>query len=379
MGSREEAHDDEIRKVHKIRLSNFTPGRDNNFHLIRIVAALAVVITHSFALAIGTGEAEPFRKSLGMTMGSIAVDVFFITSGFLVTASLLTRQSAIEFIWARFLRIFPALLIMLLLTVFGLGVFFTSLPIQSYLSDSRTYFYLVKCATLITGVSDTLPGVFHANPYKNSINGSLWSMPYEVRMYAILAIIWVTLRIKKRTRLRAFEMAIVTGAVIAGVLVVARYFFYLPGDDTFVRLFFMFFSGAAFYVLKDYITLSYLFFWLFSIALLSSAIANKHAFFVVYTLTIAYVLFYIAYIPSGFIRKYNLVGDYSYGVYIYAFPVQQTVAALVPGVSVFPMLLISTSATLLLGALSWHLLERHALGLKALYVDYTKKILALAE
>jgi len=194
-------------------------------------------------------------------------------------------------------------------------------------------------------------------------------------MYTILAIIWVALRIKKRSRFRLFELSIVTGAVLSGVLVVARYFFYLPVEVTFVRLFFMFFSGAAFYVLKEYIILSHLFFWLFFIALLSSAIANKHAFFVVYTLTISYVLFYMAYIPSKGIRKYNLLGDYSYGVYIYAFPVQQTIAALVPGISVFSMLLIAGSATLILGALSWHLLEQHALGLKGLYVNYTKRIL----
>ena len=66
-------------------LSNCTETRDNNFNLIRIIASIAVMITHSFALALGNGEAEPFRESLGMTMGSIAVDIFFITSGFLVT------------------------------------------------------------------------------------------------------------------------------------------------------------------------------------------------------------------------------------------------------------------------------------------------------
>ena len=99
-----------------MKLSDFTSGRDNNFNLIRIIAALAVLVTHSFALATGTSAAEPFQKTLGMTIGSIAVDIFFITSGFLVTGSLLTRKSFIdfiEFVWARVLRIFPALLVML--------------------------------------------------------------------------------------------------------------------------------------------------------------------------------------------------------------------------------------------------------------------------
>ena len=356
-------------------ISDFTQGRDNNFNLIRLVAALTVLTTHCFALAIGTDDAEPFQESLGMTMGDIAVDVFFITSGFLVTASLLTRQNIIEFVWARILRIFPALLLMLLLTVFGVGVFFTSLPLPSYLTNSKTYIYILKCATLITRVALNLPGVFEGNPYKLAVNNSLWTMPYEIGMYAILAVVWIALRVIKRSRLKLFQLSIVTFAVVVGVFVVSRHF-YLPYEGHFARLFFMFFYGAAFYVLKEHITLSRSFFWLFVIALLFSAIINKHTFFVVYVLTIPYILFYVAYIPSGCIRKYNQVGDYSYGTYIYGFPVQQSVAALIPGVSVLSMLLISASATLLLAVLSWHLLERRALGLKGLYVGHTRRILS---
>ena len=197
-----------------MKLSNFTQGRDNNFNLIRIVAALAVLITHSFALAMGTSDAEPFRQSLGITMGEIAVDIFFIASGFLVTASLLTRQSVIEFVWARVLRIFPALLIMLILTVFGLGVFFTSLSFPSYISDSKTYIYLLKCATLIRGVDFTLPGVFDENPYNNMVNGSLWTMPYEIKMYVILLLIFVVSRVINTTRLRIIGLAIICSFVV---------------------------------------------------------------------------------------------------------------------------------------------------------------------
>jgi peptidoglycan/LPS O-acetylase OafA/YrhL len=358
-----------------MKLSNFTQGRDNNFNLIRIVAAFAVLISHSFALAVGTSDAEPFRDRLGMTTGSIAVDVFFITSGFLVTASLLGRKSVIEFIWARVLRIFPALLIMLLLTVFVLGVFFTSLPKLLYLTNYETYHYLVKNMILITGIDLNLPGVFNGNPYHSPVNQSLWTLPYEISMYTILAVVWVVLGIAKKVRFRIFEVAIITFAVVAGVSDVFHDV-HINVVHSPERFSFMFFSGAAFYVLKEHITLSRSFFWLSVIALGLSTMVNKQAFYVVYTLTIAYILFYIAYIPSGGVRKYNQLGDYSYGVYIYAFPVQQSVAALIPGVSVLSMLSISAFATLLLAVLSWHLLERRALGLKGLYVGHTRRILS---
>lgn len=356
-----------------IKLSNFTQGRDNNFNLIRILAALAVLITHGFALAIGTSDAEPFRVRLGMTMGTIAVDIFFITSGFLVTSSLLNRQSAIEFIWARVLRVFPALFVMLFLTVFGLGVFFTSLPIPTYLADSNTYIYLFKCATLITGVAHNLPGVFNSNPYKDEINGSLWTMTYEVGMYTILTVVWVALRLLNRSNSKPFKIAIV--ATFIGVLVLVNQLYPFIGRH-FIRLFFMFFSGAAFYLYKEHVTLSRSLFCLFVMALLLSFAINKHVFFVVYALTIAYILFYVAYVPSGIIRKYIQVGDYSYGIYIYAFPVQQSIAALIPEVSVSSMLVISVSVTFLLAALSWHFLEQRALSLKNLYVTHTRKILS---
>ena len=210
-------------------------------------------------------------------MGSIAVDVFFITSGFLVTASLLTRQSIIEFVWARVLRIYPALLILVLFTVFVLGVYFTSLPLSAYFTSGRTYTYLLKCSTLISlGVPFKLPGVFDNNPFKSAVNGSLWTMPYEVRMYAILTVLWFALRITRTYRLKAFQLIIISYAVLSGIYVLAIHF-YFPTVNWFVKFSFMFFTGSSFYILKDHIRLSSLLFWLMVIAL-AFAIGNVHLF-----------------------------------------------------------------------------------------------------
>jgi len=101
-------------------LSDYANNKDNNFNLIRLLAAVAVLFGHSYALL---RLDEPLAVSLHTSLGSIAVDIFFIASGYLVGGSLLFKQSLRDYFLARILRIYPALIVMLLLTVFGLGVF----------------------------------------------------------------------------------------------------------------------------------------------------------------------------------------------------------------------------------------------------------------
>ena len=362
-----------------MKLAHYTQGRDNNFNLVRIVAAFSVLVSHCYPLALGPigGVTEPVYERLGMTLGSIAVDIFFIASGFLVTGSLLTRKSIVEFAWARVLRIYPALLVMVVLLVFGLGPLFTTGSLAAYFSDLRTYLFLVKNSTLIAGIAIKLPGVFTGVPYHDAVNGSLWSMPYEVRMYALLAVLWTVARLGKARRFVAFEYALLTIAIATGLWKLFGYSVeetMQPGYGRLARLLFAFFSGAAFHVLKERISLSRPVFWLLLIGLLASAF-DRRAFFIVYSLAAPYLLFYFAYVPAGLIRNYNRLGDYSYGVYIYAFPVQQSVAALIPGVSVLSMFLLAAAITLTLAVLSWHLLERYALGLKGFYVGHTRRLL----
>lgn len=345
------------------KLSAVAIGRNNNFNLIRLIAAFAVLISHSFALALGTTDAEPLRKSLGVALGNIAVDVFFITSGFLVTASLLTRNNAAGFVRARGLRILPALWTMLLLTVFGLGVLATSLSPTVYLSLPETYHYLAKNAALVTGVMYHLPGVFETNPYKHVVNSSLWTLPYELALYAMLAAAWFVLRLPSTARLLLFRIIVVGTALAAGVGLLVNHF-YVETASYFLRLLYMFAMGAALYLLRDRITLSRRWFWLVALVLALSTL-NKASFFVVYLFTVAYLLLYLAYVPAGRVRQYTRIGDYSYGVYLYAFPVQQTIAAMVPGVTVWQMLVFASAATMTLAALSWHFIEQPALRWKA--------------
>ncbi len=345
-----------------MKLIDAAQGKDNNFNLIRLIAALAVLVTHSFAIATGDPKIEPLRGWLGMTLGDFAVDAFFITSGFLVTASLARRQSGLEFVCARALRIYPALLVMLGLTVFVVGPALSRLPLADYFSQWVTFKYLAKCATLVFGIEYFLPGLFEANPYKAAVNGSLWSMPWELRMYILLLVMWVVAKRAETDRPRFWNRAIVLVFVLSAIAHLTTHFLVSETVHE-LRLMFMFFTGAAFYVLRRHIVLSPVLAGAAIIAL-GLGLLHREAFFLAYIVTIAYLLLWIAYIPSGCIRRFNRLGDYSYGTYIYAFPVQQVTATLLPGVSVLTMVFASGAITLALAVASWHLIERRALNLK---------------
>ena len=350
-------------------LSEYTSNRDNNFNLLRFMAALFVLYTHAFSLTTGQSSSEPLRVLLGMSLGDIAVDIFFITSGFLITSSYLNRGNMVAFAWARILRIYPGLIAAVLFCVFVVGLWFTSLSASEYLTHPQTYKYLIKNITLLGGVEHYLPGVFTDLPWKGVVNGSLWTLPFELKMYIILAIIlFITLCIEKYIKLFSLKNVLLIAALLSiGLHIINVIDPFLYGNrERFIRLFSMFFVGAAFYVWKDYVVLSYKWFML-AVVLFLLSMLSKNFFIVIYSITLPYIIFYVAYVPSGFIRKFNTFGDYSYGMYIYAFPVLQLLVALDPHISVLAIILYSFIMTLILSIVSWHFIEKKFLKMKDNY------------
>lgn len=148
------------------------------YDAIRHAAALAVLFGHSFVLTRGT---DPLSAALmplagwGEGVHELAVNVFFALSGYLVTLSLLRRDSVVAFAIARALRIWPAAILACVLTVLA-GAAFTPLPVQDYATAEGTWRFLVRNIVL-RKIEYGLPGVFADNPYPNVVNGSLWSLP----------------------------------------------------------------------------------------------------------------------------------------------------------------------------------------------------------
>lgn len=332
-------------------------SRDNNFNLIRLLAACAVLFSHCYPLAIGPSGTEPLWNAVRMTGGSIAVDVFFVISGYLVTASLLSRGDLGKFLRARALRIYPALWAATLATVFVLAPIASTLSIGTLYSHPSTLLFLAKNLTLLFGVRVTIPGVFESLPYPATINGSLWTLPIEIRLYLALGVLgWFIKRWRGRIDpeiLKWAILAVASGTMLASVVQGIS----VPAGQRTVA---MFFAGATFQVFRSRVIWSMSAFVTCIVALLL-AYWHGAAFHPVYDLVLAYLVLYLALAPSGPIRRFNAMGDYSYGVYIYAFPVQQIVAAMYPGISPLGMLPIALGLTFALAALSWHFIEEPAL------------------
>jgi peptidoglycan/LPS O-acetylase OafA/YrhL len=348
-------------------LAQLATSRDNNFNLIRFIAATLVLVSHSYPLAMGKGYHEPLH-TLGLSWGSVAVDVFFVASGFFIAASLSLKSSLKSFVAARILRINPALIVTTLLSVFILGVIFTRLTTSEYLSNAQTYKHLLKNITLISGIEYNLPGVFIDNPYKEAVNGSLWTLPYEIKMYFFLVIFYyffshINKKIKPQASINTILFLLLTVAALFSHIANHFYGFY-AGQS--LKLFTMFFMGSSFYFLRNKISINSKI-GIPALTLLALSTLHIELFFIAYTLLLAYIVFYLAYIPKGHIRKFNNTGDYSYGIYIYAFPVQQIVAACFPGISILGMIATSFLGTFVMAYMSWHIIEDKCLRLKRFF------------
>lgn len=332
------------------RIAEADHGRDNNFNLLRIMSANAVLVSHSWLIAYGRGVPEPLLESTNYTLGIAAVTVFFAISGYFITKSFDRRVLFTDFALARFSRIFPGLILALCLTAFALGPVLTSLPLSGYLFHRDTWKYSVQNALLVHQ-QFLLPGVFGANPFTGVTNASLWTLKYEVGCYAGV----VLAGFAGLLRPRLFPVVLACAAVAAMILPSGME---LPSRVAVLCAAFA--IGAGSYIYRTRVPISLpLSLALFALAALSH---GTRIYPLSYAAALSYGALALGFANLPWLRGYNRFGDYSYGVYIYAFPIGQAVDAVLPRIGPWTLIALTFPVTLLLALASWRWVESPALA-----------------
>lgn len=340
-------------------LADATLRRADNFLPLRHLAALLVIYGHSYALSRhAPGDADILAKAMpGFYAGNFAVYLFFAISGFLVTLSLLRYegphwQGVVRYVRNRVLRVYPAYLACLLACVFVIGAAFTSLPAGDYFSAPGTREYLVQNLQPVT-LAWELPGVFESNAYPRVVNGTLWSLSLEVRWYVYLGLLAALTIVRRRWLFTAVALAL----VLFGAW---EWWSGKPDVNEYRALSQTYLVAALCAHWRGRIPVSH---WLMAAFIAIAVIAHGSRWFgpVVVAGAIYFVLWAAYALPA---LRWPGKRDYSYGLFLYGFPVQQALVAAIPQISPLALLPTATALALLLAAASWHWVEYPALHWK---------------
>ncbi len=334
----------------------------NNFDLLRLIFASFVLISHSFVLSGNTDcDWLCYLLNTKLTLAAMAVKGFFVISGFLIMKSIERNQNFARFLLNRVLRIFPGLLTALTLTVIILVITYT-LTNNEFFVEKSVFTYIPRNLFLID-LQYSIEGIFENNPYPKAINGSLWTIPYEVASYLIFSILILVRRIK--------FIHFITVAIFLAVLIlkyqiiqIKPFYFLNLNFIQFLDLFGFFLAGSLL-ALIDNIYLNKKSVVIVSFAIFIFSLILNLDFLLLISFSVLVISIGIMYWRP--FSKFNKnVGDISYGIYLYAFPIQQLLVYFF-----FPNYLFLMVLTIMisfpLAFLSWKYVEAPALKLKKLF------------
>lgn len=359
-------------------------ARNNNITLLRLLAASAVFWGHCFDLVLGPGQIHQDAPSQAIRLidayrggtAGIGVGLFFVLSGLLVTRSYSNRGSLIDFAVARALRIYPLLIVTVLVSAILLGPLVSTLSVREYFESSIPYRYVLSNGSLWQLVH-RLPGVFDENPFRG-VNGSLWTLPIEVSLYGVVGLAGALGLLCRRTL-----VTWLAGSVILAYLVVHPW---PAGFVGLLRTSLYFLVGALAWIHADRIRLdrrlllaaigicAIATFIRFELTQISMPHADRvwlraafeQLYRPIYVFAFSYVVLFVSFSESVRLPRIDRFGDLSYGVYVWAFPVQQLLISQL-GDDATPLKVLGVGLPILLALawVSWHWIENPCLQHKA--------------
>ena len=341
-------------------------ARKNSFDLLRLFAAFCVYFSHQMAFL---GYDEPALGPLGISLASTGLYIFFALSGYLVFKSLTRSSDAQQYFLARCLRIYPGAIANVVFCVV-LGAFITSLPLSTFLTTPQTWSYALHNASIfITPTEFELPGVL-ASARWPVVNGSIWTIKYELLCYVLLFFVY-RLALAMRFSMRSIIGASALIATCLYVLYISKWpnppseiFFTSYNWFNLARFFMTFLFGSWIAAIEPHGDKA-------KLALLSIPAA-----LIVFGPSVEFARCGIVLLLTYFVIEigksrllysvgYRRVGDLSYGFFLYAYPVQNSVnTALSNGTNFWFLTALTTALTFICAYLSWQLIEKPCLGFK---------------
>lgn len=311
--------------------------------------ATLVVLFHSWWVSPGAKSYDFVFSATGyqVTLGRFAVMMFFGMSGFLIAGSWERSKSVFLFFKARILRIFPALILVTLVTILFIGPIVTS--DHDYWNKGETWRYMLNLLLFQPKEGQRyLPGVFEHNHLPREINPSLWTLGYEFACYISLAILGMLRILGKNS------------TIFILITLVALNFMGLIAPSAGYFLFMSFYMGALLYFLPC-IKLNSVFFWLICAAMFVICLYENHM-----SLWMATFCVYIAITigKSDMLSSWSRLSDPSYGIYIWSMPMQQLVIYYNTSGNQWINLLMALALTVPISYMSWYMVEKPAIKLK---------------
>ena len=342
------------------RFGDIMVPQANSFGVLRLAMATLVLISHSYLFAFGTSEAEPLTMWTGHSLGEHAVQVFFILSGILVAQSFERSRSLLDFVAARVLRIFPALIVCVLLTALLFGPLVSQFSALEYFNSRALPAYLLKTLSLSTG-SASLPGVFENVPLASNVNISLWTLKYEVLCYVGLATAGMAGLFNPRWR-NSVAIALAVFLIVIFAAEPKDQSTYNFSDN--IRYFSLFFgTGVLAFLMRDGIVIAGEF--VAPLAVLAAIAIGTRFAELATALFLGYAVVWLAAKSFGPLRGFCNRVDLSFGVYIFAGPIQQAIIEAAPTLSPLDIAAMAAAFVFPLALLSWVLIEHPALQLRS--------------
>jgi peptidoglycan/LPS O-acetylase OafA/YrhL len=330
--------------------------RKNALNSWRLALAMSVIVWHSFPL---TGRNVPFAPARQL-LGDIGVDGFFAISGFLITASWLGNPRLRNYFVARGIRILPGFYTCLIVTAFviaPIGVALQGGPATQLLLSTAPAEYILKNSAVWMFQFD-IGGTPHGIPFPGAWNGSLWTLGWELLCYIAVAVLGVVGLLNRRWLLPvAMVLALSWAALVSYPAAEVA-----TNAQNAGRFAVMFLAGALVHQFRNVIPARW------SLVGVSVVIVVAAGLLPDYRLVAAGPLAYAIIVSGALIHdtRFRLRTDLSYGVYIYAFPIQQILVICgLGGMNPIAFMIIAALATLPIAALSWIVVEKPAMSLKS--------------